>query len=194
MSVLFYFSCRVAPTFVSVDAASINLFRHSNHKTDKIMQATIEPIQTTTAADYRQYMGGFFKVLLSPEQTGGAVAIVDMTVPRGAEPPPHLHTREDEMFYVLEGEVNFTIGGNVTEAKAGASVFAPRQVPHQFNIQTPTARFLVVITPGQLLSYFLDFSLPTAEPAIVPPQGPPPAEFIERMVTQLAQQYGVLFL
>jgi quercetin dioxygenase-like cupin family protein len=158
------------------------------------MQTTIEPIQIPTAADYRQYMGGFFQVLLSPEQTGGAVAIMDMTAPRGAEPPPHLHTREDEMFYLLEGEVDFHIGDNVIKAKAGASVFAPRQVPHRFSIQTPTARFLVVITPGQFLSYFLDFSLPTNEPAIAPPLGPPPAEFIERMVTQLAQQHGVLFL
>jgi quercetin dioxygenase-like cupin family protein len=158
------------------------------------MQTTIKPIQATTVPDYRQYMGGFFRVLLSPEQTGGAVAIMDMTVPRGAEPPPHLHTREDEMFYVLEGEVDFHIGGSLTKTTAGASVFAPRQVPHQFSIQTPTARLLVVITPGQFLSYFLDFSLPTTEPAVVPPQGPPPAEFIERMVTQLGQQHGVVFL
>ncbi len=158
------------------------------------MQTTEEQITTVAAGGYRNYQGGFFQVLLSPEQTGGAIALIDITLPRGAEPPPHLHTREDETFYLMEGKMRFRIGSETTEATPGEAVFAPRQVPHQFNITTTTARFLMLITPGEFLEHFLEYSFPAIELKVVPPQGPPPAELIERMIVQLQQKHGVLFI
>jgi quercetin dioxygenase-like cupin family protein len=144
---------------------------------------------------YRNYQGGFFKVLISPEETQGSFALIDMTLPKGVEPPVHLHTREDETFYMLEGEITFKIGEKVTTIKAGESIFAPRQVPHQFEINTPSARFLTLITPGNFLEYFMQFSFPAAEQVqVMPPQGPPPAEHIAFMTTQLEEKYGVLFI
>jgi len=121
------------------------------------------------------------------------MALMDTTLPRGAEPPPHLHTREDEMFYLLEGQARFIIGDQVTDAVPGEAIFAPRQVLHQITITTPTARFLTLLTPGDFLAYFLETSVPTDAPKIVPPQGPPPAEVIERMTVRLRDAYGVLF-
>ncbi len=148
-------------------------------------------IGSTAGGGYRQYHGGFFKVLLSAEQTGGAMALMDTTLPRGAE-PPHLHTREDEMFYLLEGNVQFRIGDTVIDGVPGEAVFAPRQVPHQITITTPTARFLTLLTPGDFVAYFMETSFPTDAPQIIPPQGPPPAEVIERMTVRLREKYGVL--
>ncbi len=149
-------------------------------------------IGSTAGGGYRQYHGGFFKVLLSAEQTGGAMALMDTTLPRGAEPPPHLHTREDEMFYLLEGNVQFRIGDAVIDGVPGEAVFAPRQVPHQITITTPTARFLTLLTPGDFVAYFMETSFPTDAPQVIPPQGPPPAEVIERMTVRLREKYGVL--
>jgi quercetin dioxygenase-like cupin family protein len=157
------------------------------------MQKIEELLASATAGGYRQYHGGFFKVLLSAEQTGGAMALMDTTLPQGAEPSPHLHTREDEMFYLLEGKARFIIGDQVTDAVPGEAIFAPRQVLHQLIITTPTARFLTLLTPGDFLAYFLGTSVPTDEPKIVPPQGPPPAEVIQQMTVRLRDAYGVLF-
>jgi quercetin dioxygenase-like cupin family protein len=140
-------------------------------------------------------MGGFFQVVISPNDTQGTLALLDMTLPAGVEPPVHLHTREDETFYLVEGEITFQIGEQVTAAVPGQTVFAPRNVPHQFRITTPSARFLTLITPGQFLNYFLQFSFPVAEEVkVIPPQGPPPAEAVAFMTAQLEEKYGVLFI
>jgi quercetin dioxygenase-like cupin family protein len=158
------------------------------------MKTQIEQIATTATGGYRHYQGGFFKVLISPEQTSGGMALIDITLPRGAEPPPHLHTREDETFYLLEGGMQFRIGNDVTNATPGQAIFAPRQVAHQFTLTTPTARFLTLITPGDFVAHFMECSLPVAEPKVVPPQGPPPVDVIRRMTVELEQKHGVLFI
>ena len=155
--------------------------------------------QTTTVAvdckNYRNYQGGYFKTLISPEQTDGTMALVDMTLPKGVEPPPHTHTSEDESFYLLQGSITFHIGDEVIEAKQGEAVFAPRKVPHYFIINSASARFLTVITPGKFLEYFMEFSFPAVEElCLVPPQGPPPETAIRRMTKQLREKYGVLFI
>ena len=155
--------------------------------------------KTTTAAvdlkDYRNYQGGFFKTLISPEQTNGTMALVDMTLPKGVEPPPHTHTKEDESFYLLEGFITFYIGDKVIEAKQGEAVFAPRMVPHHFTINSASARFLTAITPGKFLEYFMEFSFPAAEElSVIAPQGPPSEAAIKHMTKQLSEKYGVLFI
>ncbi len=159
------------------------------------MQTLSANIMNSSINHYRNYQGGFFKVLISPEETQGNFAVVDMTLPQGVEPPVHLHSREDETFYLLEGEITFQVGEKVVRAKPGESVFAPRQVPHQFKILTPSARFLTMISPGSFLEYFMQFSFPATEKVqVVSPQGPPPAEHIAYMVSELNQKYGVLFI
>jgi quercetin dioxygenase-like cupin family protein len=158
------------------------------------MQTVQEQIAAASESQYRNYQGGYFKVLISPEQTGGAMALIDITLPQGVEPPPHLHTREDETFYLLEGEISFHIGGEIIQAATGQAVFAPRLVPHHFRIMTPEAKFLTLITPGQFLEHFMEYSFPATELRVVPPQGPPPAELIRMMTNQLQQKHGVLFI
>lgn len=159
------------------------------------METIKETTKITGTEAFRSYQGGFFKVLISPEQTRGSMALVDMTLPKGVEPPVHMHSREDETFYLLEGAMTFQIGETVVKAMVGDAVFAPRQVPHHFVIESDSVRFLTLITPGQFLEYFLEFSFPAVEELkIIPPQGPPPAEFLEHMTSKLTGKYGVLFI
>ncbi|WP_224998563.1 cupin domain-containing protein [Cesiribacter sp. SM1] len=148
---------------------------------------------TSAAVAYRSYMGGYYSVLISPEQNGGSFALLDMTLPKGVEPPRHMHTKEDESFYLIDGEIDFHIDEQIIKAKPGQAVFAPRMVPHHFALQTPTARFLTLITPGGFAEYFEAFSTSTEIPAVVPPQGPPPAEFISFMTSRLETDFRVLF-
>ena len=70
------------------------------------------------------------KVLLRNEESAGAVAIAENTMPAGAPGPP-LHSHAfDEAFYVLDGELTFQLDDQVTTARAGELIFAPRGVPH----------------------------------------------------------------
>ena len=159
------------------------------------METLLDQPQVAQAGDLRAYQGGYFRVLVAPAQTNNSFALLEMTLPHGAEPPRHVHTREDETFYVLEGEVCFRVGDEVVTARAGQAVFGPRQVPHQFSILSPQARILTLLTPGQFTGYFMSQSKPLAAACpLTPPQGPPPFEVLMGLKYLLQEQHGVLFL
>lgn len=83
------------------------------------------------------------------EQTGGALTAFENIAPPGAGPPFHLHLREDEMIYVLEGRLRVRLPEAIHEAPAGSFVFIPRGVPHTWqNGGESPARILVVFTPA----------------------------------------------
>lgn len=153
-----------------------------------------EHLFESAVSAYRNYHGGYFKTLISPEATQGAMALLEMVLPKGAEPPLHTHVLEDEAFFVQEGEMEFQIGDQVSLLKAGDAIFAPRQVPHLFTIISPEIRFLTVLTPGNFWNYFMEFSTPTTGmPVVEPPQGPPTPELLQLLGERLASVYQVSF-
>ena len=96
-----------------------------------------------------------FKV--TSEETGGAYAILEQKIPPGHGPPLHVHRHETEIFYVLEGEFEFTIGGQKVTATAGAIVVGPRDIPHTFrNVGSQDARLHLTVIPGRFANYFID--------------------------------------
>jgi quercetin dioxygenase-like cupin family protein len=131
-------------------------------------------------------------VLADAKATNGAYGLVDATLRQGFESPPHTHTREDEIFFILEGEIEFTSGGIVTLAKPGDHVFQPRNVEHWFKLKTPTARTLVLFTPGGLEGLYRQLSVPAKTLELpAPPTAAPTPEQIARSV-KLNAEYGVL--
>src|SRR5919201_2706303 len=76
--------------------------------------------------------GGVYRVLASVEETGGAYALSEIRVSPGNGPPPHVHSRDDEAFFVLEGEINFQIGDETIVANPGSFLQVPRNIPHTF--------------------------------------------------------------
>lgn len=96
-------------------------------------------------------------VKLSGGDTDNTVAVVHLTVPKLSGPPLHRHSREDEWFYVLDGELTWEVDGQRFTGGAGASAFAPRGTVHTYqNFHDETAHILVVVTPAGLDQFFED--------------------------------------
>src|SRR5262245_7912705 len=99
----------------------------------------------------------YYKVV--GEQTGGQFAMLEQNVPPGHGPRRHVHTREEESFYILEGEFGFEIGDQSFVARPGSFVLGPRDIPHRFlNAGTSIGRFLLIISPPGLEPFFSEFS------------------------------------
>lgn len=111
-------------------------------------------------------LGTVNTVLLTQESTDGRLTLAFMDVPPGRGIPPHVHTREDEVFHILEGSVEFQMGESAVRAEPGATVFAPRGQPHSLTCVSETeARMLLIATPGGIEEMFRALSrLPEIEP------------------------------
>lgn len=127
-------------------------------------------------------LGVDHSVLIGAADTGGAAALIEVALPAGAGIPRHVHTREDEIFRVLEGEVEFELGPQRVLAPAGTTLFGPRNVPHSYRAaHDRPARFLVGVTPAGIERMFVELSN-------LPP-GPPDMERVARIVAG----YGISF-
>lgn len=136
------------------------------------------------------YIGTLISILLSAKDTGGAFSLMHGYEIQGLEPPPHIHTREDESFYILEGEIIYTAGDRLLKATRGSWVFLPRNIEHSFRVITPRAEVLIHLSPGGFEKYFIEMSEPAAELVIPPmPQGPPDV----RRIVETASRYGIRF-
>lgn len=136
------------------------------------------------------YIGHLMSLLLTSKETGGRYALLRATERKGLEPPPHTHTKEDEAFLILEGEVIYTVGNKTYNAKQGDLMFLPKNIQHSFKIQTEKLETLILLTPGGLENYFVEMSKPAQEVALPPmPQGPPD---IKKLIAT-ASKYGVKF-
>jgi quercetin dioxygenase-like cupin family protein len=120
------------------------------------------------------------------ETTGGAFGLVESWVRAGSSPALHVHRREDESFWVLEGRVRFRCGEQDILAGPGSFVFLPRDVPHTFVVQgDEDAHMLTLLTPGGGERFFVDAGRPPDRPGL-PPPGPPDVEKLK----QVAPLYG----
>lgn len=119
--------------------------------------------------------------------TSGAFAVLEEITPPQGGPPPHMHSREDETFYVLEGELEFRVSDRTILATAGSVIYGPRGILHTFkNVGTTPSRILVLVTPAGLEKMFEELGEPVTDPSS-PPEGPPD---IERLMA-VNRKYGV---
>jgi quercetin dioxygenase-like cupin family protein len=138
------------------------------------------------------YSGSLFTFLATGEETQGQFALMEVIARKGNAPPPHLHHREDETFYVLEGEATFSVGGRTIKATPGTMVFLPRDVVHSFAIESDQMRVLVLVAPAGLEEWFKEFSVPA--PALtLPPATEVPYSEIQKMLAA-APRYGLEFV
>jgi mannose-6-phosphate isomerase-like protein (cupin superfamily) len=92
----------------------------------------------------------------SRQSTGGALSVFETSI--GAGPPLHVHDRDDECFYVLDGALSVRCGDEGFDAAAGSFVFLPRGLPHRFSAAGPAARLLLIAVPGGIEDYFREIN------------------------------------
>lgn len=134
-------------------------------------------------------VGDIYRFLVTGEETGGRYAMFEAVVPPGGGPPTHLHRREDETFYVMEGHITFQVDGERVVAGPGSFVNMPIGIPHSFKNETnQTAKMLISYAPAGLEQYF--FEVGQAFEGELPPK-PTPDE-IQRLKAA-APRYGIEF-
>ena len=148
----------------------------------RVVRATLE----NSRWDVR---GNLVSMLLPEEETSGAVALLEITEWPGAAPPRHIHHREDELFYVLEGELTVEVDGRAYPAPAGTLAFVPRGTAHGLAVESERVKLLVAMLPAGLEGAFVEGSRPAA--ALDMPGGPDESfALTPEMAQALADRYG----
>ena len=124
-------------------------------------------------------------VKVSAHDSDGTLAFFHLVAPPMSGPPLHVHTREDELFYVLEGELVFELDGERHTVRAGDTVYLRRGVVHAYqNFTTSDARLLVATTPGGFSDFFVELSAATPHGALPAPD----------RVAAIGAKYGMTLL
>lgn len=144
-----------------------------------------------TPADGRTIavVGDVYRFLATGEDTNGKYAIWEAIVPPGGGPPPHVHSREEEGFYILEGEITFQINDERVVATAGMFANMPVGTQHSFkNESNLPAKMLISVAPAGLEQMFFEVGVPLAEGATT--ASPPTKVEIEKLL-EVAPRYGI---
>src|SRR3954463_3316545 len=137
----------------------------------------MEPVETCGHAQFVRpgegqaiwFLRNRITVKATADSTGGAFGLVESLIAPGASPPMHVHHREDESFYVLDGALTVRCGDDTYDARTGSYIFLPRGVPHTFRVISETpVRMLTLITPGGGEGVFIAGGRP-AERMTLPP-------------------------
>lgn len=132
-------------------------------------------------------IGGRFTRKVGGADSASGLAILEAVVTQASEPRRHIHHREDEAFYVLDGQLSFHVGDLVLTAGAGSLAFAPMGIPHTFTVDIEPSRILVITSPSGFEGFVFDLGVPA--PTDVPPPGlglAPP-----EVIRPIAQKYGI---
>src|SRR5262245_17908493 len=134
-------------------------------------------------------VGDVYRFLATGDDTNGKYALWEALVPPGGGPPPHVHSREEEGFYILTGEITFTMGDKRLTASAGMFVNMPVGTPHSFKNESGTpAKMLISVAPAGLEKMFFEVGVPLPEGSTA--ALPPTKEEIDKLLAR-APSYGV---
>ncbi len=151
-------------------------------------QAPLKPMAVPSGeGEARWWVGSLAVIKATAANTGGQMTIVEITEAPGTEAPLHVHHREDEGFWILEGDVTLEVGDTTIEAHAGDYAFGPRDIPHRYKVGDAGCRMLFICTPGGFEKLIIDMSKPAGTRTLPPPpDGPPDME----RVAAVAQAHG----
>jgi quercetin dioxygenase-like cupin family protein len=162
--------------------------RRTTMNTDA-QSATLRPYVRSAEPDNSfWYINQLMSALAEGEDTGGRLTVYEILFPPDSGPPLHVHERDDEAFYVIEGSLSVRVGDEEFEAPAGSFTFQPRGIPHAFRSSSEGARALLLVVPSGLEGFFRALSRPAEAMTLPPPAGPPSPEQMAAMEAALAEQ------
>ena len=133
--------------------------------------------------------GDINSILASKNDTEGTYSVVEAKVFPNGCPVPHIQTREHEGFYVLEGEITFTVDGKEIVGEPGTFVNVPPNVTHSFkNITNVLAKMLIILSPGGMENLFVEVGDEVSDPTIQPS---PMSDSQMKKFADLVSDYGV---
>jgi mannose-6-phosphate isomerase-like protein (cupin superfamily) len=137
------------------------------------------------------FSGDRYTVKAAAGDTNGSFGLMEAVVPPESGPPMHIHHKEDEAFYIVDGRFEVADGERSLTAGPGSFIWLPRGGPHRFrNVTDRHAKLLLFFLPGGFEQFFLD----CGQPATNGQQAPPPSDFVEdveRSMRLAADQYGI---
>jgi quercetin dioxygenase-like cupin family protein len=139
----------------------------------------------------RWWLGGLAVIKATAADTGGLMSIVEVTEPPGMEAPLHVHHREDEAFWILEGDATFVVGDLTIEAHAGDYLFGPRGIPHRYSVGANGCRMLFITTPGGFEELVKAMSVPAGSRTL-PPSSEEEPDVVE--MAAIAKAHGAELL
>ena len=143
------------------------------------------PAQGRTVA----VVGDVYRFLATGEDTNGKYALWEALVPPGGGPPPHVHSREEEGFYILEGEITLQVGDKRLVATAGMFANMPVGTLHSFkNESDKLAKMLISVAPAGLETMFFESGVPLPEGSTT--ALPPTKDEIDKLHA-IAPRYGI---
>ena len=154
------------------------------------MSKVLEPQASTLDATQGRalwHLGALLVFKALGEETGEQFWALEGLADKNMAVPLHSHGREDEIWYVLEGEIIFTIGDKSIQAVPGTYAYIPRNTPHTFQVKSDTARWFGFGTPAGLDRWFFETGVPAGSLTLPPPTAGPPD--IAAIVASLAS-YG----
>jgi quercetin dioxygenase-like cupin family protein len=141
----------------------------------------------------RWWLSGLATVKATGKETDGQYTLVEVLEPEG-EQPFHVHHREDEGFWVLEGELTFEVGEETIKASPGSFIFGPKDIPHRYTVESGPAKLLFILSPAGFEEFIYATSEPAKERTLPPqPEGPPSEAEMEQLGA-VARQYGAELL
>ena len=114
-------------------------------------------------------MGDLFTYLVTGEESGGSYFTLEVNVGPGNGPPPHIHHREEEQFYILEGKLTFQVGDQTIQASTGDFIHIPRETVHSFKNGPTPAKLLSTFSPAGIEKFFQEAGEPVEDRSAPPP-------------------------
>jgi len=151
-------------------------------------ERTVPTVTSAKEGEALWSVGSLMVIKTDAAQTDNVYSLIEHTAPAGYETPYHVHHSEDELFYILDGEIDCYYGDdgeNVSRAGTNDTVFLPRDVPHGFRVVSDDeCRMLVQVTPAGLEAFFAEVGAPAERL-----ETPPPSEPDVAALTEAAAEY-----
>lgn len=145
----------------------------------------------TSASEYLWFLDTLVRIQVSERHGSDGMSVLEHRAALGDSPPLHLHQTEDEIFYVIEGEIRFQLGGEESRLGPGESLLTPKGVPHTYRIESPGgARWLTVTRRGDFERFVRALGRVAEREELPVPAGAPSPEAVQTLV-RVAQAHGI---